>query len=283
MLQPIFGASMLSWVAPQWKDESGIYAIKKAAAAGFDLIELGLPPSMEINISEIKSTLTKENIQVTCGLNLPKEAHIPTHPDIAIHMIKKAIDIAEQLGSRYLGGVLHGAIGVFSGKSRTKEESDKLIEVWNTVGAYAKTKDIQIGIEPINRYESYVCTSGEEVLNLINLLEVDNISLHLDTFHMNIEENGFYQPVIKSDKNLKYFHMTESDRGMLGEGNVHWEDLFKALSEINYQHPLVLENFTNQVDGIGSPTSLWRPSKYNADDLAKGSLDFMRMMTEKWN
>jgi D-psicose/D-tagatose/L-ribulose 3-epimerase len=69
---------------------------------------------------------------------------------------------------------------------------------------------------------------------------------------------------------------------MTGEGNVHWDDFFKALAEINYQGPLVLENFSSQIKELVGPTSLWRPSKYNSEDLAKGSLLFMRKMVDKW-
>lgn len=72
--------------------------------------------------------------------------------------------------------------------------------------------------------------------------------------------------------------MTESDRGMLGEGNVRWDDLFRGLQEIDFNGNLVLENFSNSVPGMAVAVSLWRPSKYNADELAKGSLAFMRKM-----
>ena len=63
---------------------------------------------------------------------------------------------------------------------------------------------------------------------------------------------------------------------MLGEGNVHWDELFRALAAINYHGPLVLENFSSEIKELVGPTSLWRPSKYNSEDLAKGSLAFMK-------
>lgn len=81
---------------------------------------------------------------------------------------------------------------------------------------------------------------------------------------------------------LRHIHMTESDRGMLGEGNVRWDDLFRGLQEIDFNGNLVLENFSNSVPGMAEAVSLWRPSKYNADALAKGSLAFMRKMARKY-
>src|SRR5690606_37015229 len=104
--------------------------------------------------------------------------------------------------------------------------------------------------EPINRYETYVLTSANEVLNLATEIGHPALGLMLDTFHMNIEENDFYTPVLAAGNKLKYVHMTESDRGMLGEGNVYWDDFFKGLAQINYSGDLVLENFTSQVPGM---------------------------------
>ena len=85
--------------------------------------------------------------------------------------------------------------------------------------------------------------------------------------------------VIAAGSRLRHIHMTESNRGMLGEGNVRWDDLFRGLQEIDFNGNLVLENFSNSVPGMAEAVSLWRPSKYNADELAKGSLAFMRKMT----
>lgn len=276
MIKAKFGASILSYMCPPWKDDDGIRTIEKTAKAGFDLVEILLPDSMQIDTIRVLNELKKNNVQAVCGLNLSSNYHIPTHPKEAIKLIKQAINKTNELESDYLGGVLHSAIGVFSGKQRTKDEEQILFEVWNEVGEYALQKCITIGIEPINRYESYMCTGAEETLDLIDRSKAKNIVLHLDTFHMNIEENGFYNPIKKARGKLIHVHMTDSDRGMLGEGNVNWDQLFAALNEINFEGHLVLENFSNSIPYMAETVSLWRPSKYSAEDLAIGSLDFIR-------
>ena len=278
-MNPTFGASILSWIPPMWTPEGGLFAIQQASAAGFDLLEILLPPSMEFDAPTVKRQLKQHGLKATCSLNLPQEAHIPFYPKEATRLIKAALDKASELEVDYLGGVLHSGIGVFSGKQRTREEENTLCEVWAEVAEYAGRSGITIGIEPINRYESYMCTSAEEVLRFIKCVDAPNLSLHLDTFHMNIEETSFYEPVIAAGSRLRHIHMTERDRGMLGEGNVRWDDLFRGLQEIDFNGNLVLENFSNSVPGMAVAVSLWRPSKYNADELAKGSLAFMRKMT----
>jgi D-psicose/D-tagatose/L-ribulose 3-epimerase len=278
-MNPKFGTSILSWILPMWTAEGGLYAIEQTAITGFDLLEILLPPSMDFDAPTVKRQLKEHNLHAVCSLNLPKEAHIPFFPKEATRLIKAALDKTAALDTDFLGGVLHSGIGVFSGSPRTKEEEDILCEVWAEVADHAAKLGITIGIEPINRYESYVCTSADEVLTFIERVGASNLTLHLDTFHMNIEESNFYDPVVKAGDKLRHVHLTESDRGMLGEGNVHWDDFFKALHEINYSGNLVLENFSSYIPGMASAVSLWRPSPYNSSSLAQKSLDFMRKMS----
>lgn len=271
-----FGASLLSWITPVWTPEAGKYAIEKTARAGFDLIEILLPTSMEFNSKEVKKQLKDNNLDVVCSLNLPKEAHIPFYPKVAEKLIKLAIDKTAELETDFLGGVLHGGIGVFSGNPLTENETGIIADVWSNVANHAKEKGVNIGIEPINRYESYVCNTAENVLDLIKKTGKENLYLHLDTFHMNIEENNFYDPIMLADKKLKHIHITESHRGMLGEGTVKWNELFKALKEIDFEGNLVLENFSSSISGMQQMVSLWQKSRYEAEELALKSLNFMK-------
>ncbi|PKK37630.1 xylose isomerase [Siphonobacter sp. SORGH_AS_0500] len=271
-----FGASLLTWTLPAWTAETGAYAIQQSAVYGFDVLEILLPPSMDFDAPTVKRQLQAANLDVICSLNLPAFAHIPFHPKEALSLIKKALDQTAALEATLLAGVLHGGIGVFSGKPLTAAEEDTLCEVWAEGTDYAQKLGITVAIEPINRYESYVCTSASDVLRIIDRVKSPNLGLHLDTFHMNIEEANFYDPVVTAASHLKHVHMTESDRGMLGEGNVHWHDLFRGLAEVNYTGALVLENFSSSIPGMAEAVSLWRPSKYDAETLAKGSLTFMK-------
>lgn len=270
------GASLLSWITPNWTAEAGKYAIEQTAKAGFDLIEILLPNSMEIDVKAVKKQLKENHLEVVCSLNLPKEAHIAFYPKEAEKLIKNAIDKTSDLETNFLGGVLHGGIGVFSGNPLSETEKNTIVEVWSSVADYAKEKGVNIAVEPINRYESYVCNTAENVLELIEKTEKDNLFLHLDTFHMNIEENNFRDPILLANQKLKHIHVTESHRGMLGEGTVNWNQFFDALKEINFEGNLVLENFSSSILGMQQMVSLWQKSPYNAEQLALGSLNFIK-------
>jgi len=278
---PIFGTTILSFI-PGWSADGGRFAIEKTAEYGFDMLEIILPASLDFDAKTTKKLLDKHGVLGRCTLNLPTNCHIPFYPEQATKIIKSAVDKVAEMEGDFLGGVLHSAIGTFTRNPCTLDEKVIIKQVFSEVADYAQKHNITIAPEPINRYESYVFTAADEVLDMIESIGKSNIGLHLDTFHMNIEEKNFYEPIIRAGNNLKHVHITESDRGMTGEGNVHWDDFFKALAEINYQGPLVLENFSSEITALVGPTSLWRPSKYNSEDLAKGSLLFMRNMVDKW-
>ena len=93
-MNPTFGASILSWIPPMWTPEAGLFAIQQASAAGFDLLEILLPPSMEFDAPTVKRQLKQHGLKATCSLNLPKEAHIPFYPKKATCLIKEALDKA---------------------------------------------------------------------------------------------------------------------------------------------------------------------------------------------
>jgi D-psicose/D-tagatose/L-ribulose 3-epimerase len=278
---PIFGTTILSFI-PGWSADGGRFAIEKTAEYGFDMLEIILPSSLDFDAKITKKLLDDNRILGRCTLNLPVNCHIPLYPEQATRIIKSALDKVAEMEGDFLGGVLHSAIGTFTGNPCTIEERIIIQQVFTEVADYANKRNITIAPEPINRYESYVFTAADEVLDMIESIGKPNIGLHLDTFHMNIEERNFYDPIIRAGNRLKHVHITESDRGMTGEGNVHWDDFFKALAAINYQGPLVLENFSSEITALVGPTSLWRPSKYNSEDLAKGSLAFMKKMVVKW-
>ncbi|ACU05951.1 sugar phosphate isomerase/epimerase family protein [Pedobacter heparinus] len=276
-----FGASMLSWITT-WTPENSIYAIEKTADCGFDILEISLPASLNLDVQMVKKQLSAHGIEGRYSLILPKNCHLPQYPDQALSLLNKAIDLVVEMEGRFLGGVLHSAIGAFTGSPCTEDERAVIRDVFIAVCRYAEKNGVMLGLEPINRYESYVITAAQEVLDLAIEVQSPALGLMLDTFHMNIEESNFYDPVVLAGNRLKYVHMTESNRGMLGEGNVHWDDFFRGLAQINYTGDLVLENFSSQVSGMSGMTSLWRPSKYDAAALAKGSLHFMKQKAQQW-
>ncbi len=97
---------------------------------------------------------------------------------------------------------------------------------------------------------------------------------------MNIEEEGFYNPIVGCAETLGYMHLSESHRGLVGSGTVHWPDVFRGLKDANYRGPLVLESFAAINPDLAAATCLWRPPNQPSEVLAREGLAFLRRGAE---
>ena len=88
-----------------------------------------------------------------------------------------------------------------------------------------------LGLEPCNRYETHLVNTAEQAVRLIERIGEPNVMIHLDTYHMNIEEKGFAHGIRSAGEHLRYIHLSESDRGVPGTGTVDWDATFAALAE----------------------------------------------------
>ena len=104
----------------------------------------------------------------------------------------------------------------------------------------------------------------------------DNLTLHADTYHMNIEEEGFYKPIVNCADVLSYIHMSESHRGLVGTGTVNWDQIWNALKEIDFSGKLVLESFAAINPELAAATCLWRPPNEGPEVLATQGLAFLK-------
>jgi predicted xylose isomerase-like sugar epimerase len=109
-----------------------------------------------------------------------------------------------------------------------------------------------------------------------NAIGKDDVFLHGDTYHMNIEEEGFFDPIVAAGNSLGYLHMSESHRGLVGSGTVDWDDVFAALRAMDYRGPLVLESFAAINPDLQAATKLWRPPSQPPETLAREGLVFLR-------
>jgi D-psicose/D-tagatose/L-ribulose 3-epimerase len=100
----------------------------------------------------------------------------------------------------------------------------------------------------------------------------------LDTFHMNIEERSLGDAIRAAGPRLQHVHTCENDRGTPGTGNVAWEEVAKALHDIGYDGPVVIESFTPAVKSIAKAVCIWRPLAASQDALAADGLAFLRQL-----
>ena len=113
------------------------------------------------------------------------------------------------------------------------------------------------------------------------MIGMDNVKIHLDTYHMNIEEKSFYKATKLAGQDLIHYHLCENDRGIPGTGLVDWDGIFRALGEINYKGYAALESFVDLTDNMN--TWVWRQLAPDGDTLVREGIRFIKLMMKKYN
>jgi len=136
---------------------------------------------------------------------------------------------------------------------------------------------ITLGLETVNRYESNLLNTAAQTLELIEAIGEDNVVVHLDTYHMNIEEVDVRSPVLAWGDRLGYMHVGESHRGYLGTGTIDFPTLFEALAEIDYQGTITFESFSSTVvaPNLSTMLAIWRNLWSDGMDLACHARQFI--------
>ena len=278
---PMYGTHTFVWI-DEWTKEKGNQAIRAAAEAGFDFIEISLMKPDEFDASAHKELLARTGLRATTSLVLPAWAHMPENPSGAKEYLIHALDKAESIGATHLCGCIAFALGKFGGSVPVEAERKVVVDALGEVALDAKRRGICLGIEVVNRYESHLYNTLADAKQTILAIGLDNVKVHVDTYHMNYEEAGFYQPLVDCADVLGYVHMSENHRGRLGTGTVNWGEVFRGLADSNYKGPFVVKCFAAVNPDLASAIKLWRPPKEPSRELATHGLEFLKGYVEKY-
>ena len=110
----------------------------------------------------------------------------------------------------------------------------EVIEVFVEIADYAKNVGVKLAFEPLNRYETNFINNIDEGLNFLKMLDMDDVGLLIDTFHMNIEEARFRESILNSCSKILLVHIADSNRKYPGAGHIDFKEIIFALLDIGY-------------------------------------------------
>jgi len=275
-----YGGHALVW-SGDWTPEGARKAISGASRAGYDYIEIALLDPWKVDVVLTKDLLQEFNLRAHASLGLSSATDVTsTNASIVAkgdELLRKATDVLSAIGGTELCGVIYCALGKYPGPA-SKENRANSVAAMQRLADYAADKGINIDLEVVNRYETNIMNTGIEGLAFLDEVNRSNAYLHLDTYHMNIEEDGMEKSVLAAKDRLGYVHIGESHRGYLGTGNVNFEKFFAALRKINYRGPITFESFSSEVvdPNLSNTLCVWRNLWSDSDDLAKKALMFIK-------
>jgi D-psicose/D-tagatose/L-ribulose 3-epimerase len=263
-----------------WTREAAELAIPEAAAAGLEVIEFPLLVPEAIDAAHSRRLFRKHHIEPTASLCLPEDKMAQVAPDKALAFLVKAIDKAHEVGSTFLGGVTYSALGFRSGKPPTRGEYANMVKALKPAARHARKKGIVLGLEPCNRYETHLLNTSAQALRFLELLDEPNVTIHFDTYHMNIEEKGIGAGFRAAGRKTSYVHLSESDRGVPGTGTIDWDEVFRALADIRFKGRLVIECFVTLPPEIAAALSVWRPVARDRHEVLARGVPFLKSLAK---
>ena len=275
-----FGGHALVW-AGDWSADGARAAISGAARSGYDYVEIALLDPWKVDTAMTRDLLAEYGVRAHASLGLSPTTDV-TSTDKSIiangdELLRKATDVLHALGGTELCGVLYCSLQKYPGPA-SKENRANSVAAMQRLSDYAADKGINVNFEVVNRYETNIMNTGIEGLKFLEEVNRPNTYVHLDTYHMNIEEDGMAKSVLAAGDKLGFVHIGESHRGYLGSGNVDFDTFFDALKKINYQGPITFESFSSAVvdPALSNALCVWRNLWSDSDDLASTALKFMK-------
>ncbi len=278
-----FGINSFVWVSPCTTEAVDELA-PKVKSMGFDILEIACENPDLLDLSTIKETIKKNRLAaIICGVFGADRNICSSDPMIRANARKYIlwlIEAAAQLGSPVVCGPLYSAVGKahLEDTEARREEWKLAVSELRELSDYAAKKGIKLALEPLNRFETDMINTVSQGLDFIKDVDRDNIGLHLDTFHMHLEEKSSPDAIRMAGSKIYHFHACENDRGVPGMGQVHWQGISAALKSVHYQGPIVIESFTSQVKEIARAVSIWREIAPSQDAIAQQGLQFLQSL-----
>ncbi|MBN9507987.1 MAG: sugar phosphate isomerase/epimerase [Alphaproteobacteria bacterium] len=261
-----------------WTREAAEQAVPEAARYGLEVIEIPLLVPGSIDVGHARDLLAANGIAPSASLCLPPDRRASEHPAAARDFLLEALEVAHALGCTFLGGVTYSALGYKTGAAPTEAEYAAIAEALRPAAARAAELGMTLGLEPCNRYETHLLNTAAQTLALLDRIGAANTAVHLDTYHMNIEEKGIGTGLRLAAGRAPYIHLSESDRGVPGSGTIDWEDVFATLAATGFAGDLVVESFVTLPPEIAAALCVWRPVARDRYEVLDQGVSYLRRL-----
>jgi len=244
------GIHALVWTG-SWAEDELDRAMALSAEIGYEVIEIPRFDPTKVNADWFRKRLDAHGLDVV-------------------------ISVSRDLDARLLGGILFSALGKYP-SGPTAKGREHAIASLRKAADKAESLGLPMALELVNRYESNLINTTEQGLAVLNEVGSSHLGLHLDTYHMNIEEANTADAIRQAGDRLGYFHVGDSHRGYAGTGQIDFAPIFSALIDIDYQGMITFESFSSEVldEGLSNDIAIWRNTWSDSEPLARHAYDFM--------
>jgi len=275
------GIHAYAWCS-QWSNDT-LDLIDRVKGLGLDFIEIPLMCLETLDAPAVRDRLQSVGLDVVTSTVLLGDTDISSDDASirarGVEYLKACVRATHAIGATSFSGVIYAQHVKAAPRQPCEQTWQWSAECLREVAEPAGELGVTLGLEPVNRYETDLVNTCEQAKRLKAMIDRDNIRIHLDTYHMNIEEKSFYEATKLAGEDLVHYHLCENDRGIPGTGQVDWDGIFRALGEMKYDGYAALESFVDCTDNMN--TWVWRQLAPDGDTLVREGVAFIRSMQER--
>ena len=277
-----YGVSTWLWTSPFTTESIALFP--KIKLMGFDAVEIPIEYPEKIDAKKVKAALEANELEpIVCGAFGPSRDL--TNDDPAVHencfqYIRQGLDLCNEWDATFLAGPMYSAVGkarMLSPELR-KIEWERAVTNLHKVCKMAQDRKLEIALEPLNRFESDMVNTAEDVLRLIKDINHPAAKVLLDGFHMAIEERNIEHAITSVGDKLIHVQVSENYRGTPGTGQTPWDSFKKGLKNINYKGVISIESFTPDIKELAGAVCIWKTLAPTQDGFAQNGVNFLKRL-----
>lgn len=276
------GVSTWLWTSPFTTESISLFP--KIKSMGYDAVEIAVEYPEKIDGTAVAKALEDNDLlPVVCGAFGPTRDLTHENPSVheaCFNYIRQCFELCNQWNSKFLAGPMYSAVGkarMVSAEQR-KVEWDLAVTNIRKVSELAAASGVAIALEPLNRFESDLINTCEDVMRLITDVSHPAAKVLLDGFHMAIEERSIEDAILMAGDKLIHVQVSENHRGIPGTGQTNWEAFKKGLSKVGYQGVVSIESFTPDLKELAGAVCIWKNLAPNQDEFASDGFKFLKRL-----
>lgn len=271
------------WLSQAWDQSKAADIAQRAGRLGYQRVVVPLHNLDAVDPAAVRSEFARAGVEAINSIGQVPTADVssddPEVRDRGVERLRQAATAAHAMGSRHLGGVVYGCLG--SKRAVDANQVQRTARVLGELADEIAPLGVRLVCEVVNRYETPMLNTAAQAVSFIEEARSDNIGIHLDTFHMNIEETDLLAAVERALPRLWYLELSQNTRNGVADGLVNLADLLEKAVARGYRGLVGVESFSAAVsdEQTQERLSIWREVFPADNTIAEDAIALMRPWT----
>ncbi len=278
----LIGAHTFAW-SPGITDAELERLMPRLTGTAVDYVELASYDLVDLTPESVRRLSETHGLPVTICSGLPKGLDLSSaDPSVrrqAQDHVRRLLDFSHACGALKLSGPIHGDLSVPASAPTSADQRQRLIDSYLNLRPELEQAALPFSIEPLNRYQSSLLNTLEQVAELCDAINLPNVGILADLFHANIEQGNIYNDLASHQSHTTHVHLCGANRGPIGQCHLDWNRITDWLLAFPAKMMVSIETFDSSNPVVAQRTRTWRQLGLDSETIVlEGARTLKQMM-----